>query len=134
MKNTFHHSSQEKQTGHIAFNRRQHFVAGMAFAAIAWLLGHVPAAVSSTLPLVPVTDCDIAVAVDRARQVSDHIMKVNGDGTLKAAFFMQKTEDDLTYYYITNAYDEGLSVPAYRVKLTKSSCSVLDIEYQNWEG
>jgi hypothetical protein len=77
--------------------------------------------------------CSEEIARSKAREVSDSIAKANRLDAASGAQ-MDNLGEDEDYFMITTYYDSGLSVPAYTVKIMRSSCFVTDVTYSNFEG
>lgn len=77
--------------------------------------------------------CSQQLATERATQVGDQIVSVNGlkaDATLK----IDKLSETETHFIIPLVYDTGISIPTYTIKVDKSHCYVSDVTYSNREG
>lgn len=77
-------------------------------------------------------ECNMVTAVGKARYVSDIIATTNEFETKNVS--VAQVQEDGDYYEISHSYDQGLSVPTYKVQITKGSCIILNISYTNNEG
>jgi hypothetical protein len=77
--------------------------------------------------------CVEPIALNRATNLVHFIGNANGY-TEKAKAQLHHIEDKDGNFYITIYFDLGLSVPAYTVKIQKSNCDILDVQYSNFEG
>lgn len=84
-------------------------------------------------PIESIGQCSAEIATSKGREVAEVIAKVNGiDKTITISDTRLMIDED--YYFVETAYDLGLSVPAFTVKIARSSCFVTDITFSNHEG
>src|SRR4051812_26688846 len=77
-------------------------------------------------------NCDQSQAEKRGREVAVAIAKANNFDVRNE--YLKPMREDEAFFYVGTAFDLGLSVPVYTVKVSKYDCQSLDVVYSNDEG
>ncbi|MGE0172674.1 MAG: hypothetical protein AB7T49_07815 [Oligoflexales bacterium] len=76
--------------------------------------------------------CNETIASTKASNIADQIATADGINIDVQTFVRIRAEEEI--FYVIKGYDQGLSVPGYEIKLSKTDCSILEIKYTNFEG